>query len=131
MFSLVSNTTVGILLGQGDPSIRRVLRTPALREVAQEPQNGLCCGVPTGRCNGPSFPRSEHTAATNLRRAGVDTMTAMKIVGHKSEPMHRRYNTVAPADLHQAAAKLNTYLTLANSAPTGQNATACNSSVGA
>src|SRR5438128_9932132 len=29
-----------------------------------------------------------HTASTNLRRAGVDTMTAMKIVGHKSEQLH-------------------------------------------
>ena len=80
---------------------------------------------------GLRFHDLRHTAATNLRRAGVDTITAMKIVGHKSEQMHRRYNTVTPADLHQAAAKLNTYLTLANSAPTGQNATTCNSRVGA
>jgi integrase len=45
-----------------------------------------------------------HTATTNLRRAGVDKM-------------HRRYNTIDPADLHQAAAKLhlfkaNTVITL-------------------
>ncbi len=31
-----------------------------------------------------------HMASTNFRRAGVDTATAMKIVGHKSERMHRR-----------------------------------------
>ena len=60
-----------------------------------------------------------HTASTNLRRAGVDTMTAMKIVGHKSEQMHRRYNTIQPEDLHEAAAKLqkytaNTVITLAS-----------------
>jgi len=47
-----------------------------------------------------------HTASTNLRRAGVDTMTAMKIVGHKSEQMHRWYNTIQPEDLHETAAKL-------------------------
>ncbi|MEO5630744.1 MAG: tyrosine-type recombinase/integrase, partial [Nitrospiraceae bacterium] len=35
-----------------------------------------------------------HTASMNLRRAGVDTATAMKIVGHKSDRMHRRYNTI-------------------------------------
>ena len=62
-----------------------------------------------------------HTASTNLRRAGVDTMTAMKIVGHKSEQMHRRYNTIQPEDLHEAAAKLqkytaNTVITLATPA---------------
>ena len=50
-----------------------------------------------------------HTASTNLRRAGVDTATAMKIVGHKSDRMHRRYNTIEPEDLHKAAAKLHVY----------------------
>src|SRR5262249_17718868 len=50
-----------------------------------------------------------HTASTNFRRAGVDTMTAMKIVGHKSEKMHRRYNQIAPEDLHQAASKVDAY----------------------
>ena len=46
-----------------------------------------------------------HTASTNLRRAGVDTATAMKIVGHKSDRMHRRYNTIEPEDLHKAASE--------------------------
>jgi integrase len=55
-----------------------------------------------------------HTASTNLRRAGVDTATPMKIVGHKSERMHRRYNTTEPDDLHQAAAKLHMYRANAN-----------------
>ena len=41
-----------------------------------------------------------HTARTILRRAVVDTMTAMKIVGHTSGQMHRRYNTIQPEDLH-------------------------------
>ncbi len=77
-----------------------------------------------------------HTASTNLRRAGVDTMTAMKIVGHKSEQMHRRYNTIQPEDLHAAAAKLhkyaaNTVITLDDSSSAGQSVSDCNSSVGA
>ena len=77
-----------------------------------------------------------HTASTNLRRAGVDTMTAMKIVGHKSEQMHRRYNTIQPEDLHEAAAKLqkytaNTVITLASSPVSGQCVSDCNSNVGA
>jgi integrase len=77
-----------------------------------------------------------HTASTNLRRAGVDSMTAMKIVGHKSEQMHRRYNTIQPENLHEAAAKLqkytaNTVITLASSPTTGQVVSDCNSNVGA
>lgn len=58
------------------------------------------------------FHDFRHCAATNLRRAGVDTTTAMAIVGHKSEKMWRRYNTIDEGDLKQAAARLNTYLTL-------------------
>jgi integrase len=56
------------------------------------------------------FHDLRHCAATNLRRAGVDTVTAMKIVGHKSEKMHRRYNSVSESDLAAAAGKLNSYL---------------------
>jgi integrase len=59
-----------------------------------------------------------HTASTNLRRAGVDTMTAMKIVGHKSEQMHRRYNRIAPEDLHEAASKLGVYHAKSSAMPT-------------
>ena len=73
-----------------------------------------------------------HCAATNLRRAGVDTMTAMKIIGHKSEQMHRRYNSIKSEDLHEAAAKLqryqaNTVITLASSAGPWQDVSGCNS----
>jgi integrase len=73
-----------------------------------------------------------HCAATNLRRAGVDTTTAMKIIGHKSEQMHRRYNTIQTEDLHEAAAKLqryraNTLITHASDLASGQNVTHCNS----
>ena len=45
------------------------------------------------------FHDLRHCAATSLRRAGVDTVTAMKIVGHKSEKMHKRYNSVSETDL--------------------------------
>ena len=77
-----------------------------------------------------------HTASTNLRRAGVDTMTAMKIVGHKSEQMHRRYNTIQPEDLHEAAQKFerytaNTLITLASKSVAGQAISDSKSNVGA
>ena len=57
------------------------------------------------------FHDLRHWAATNLRRAGVDTVTAMKIIGHKSERMYKRYNNVNDQDLLQASAKLNTLIT--------------------
>ena len=56
------------------------------------------------------FHDLRHCAATNLRRAGVDTATAMKIVGHKSERMWQRYNSIEENDLLSAAAKLDKYM---------------------
>ena len=66
-----------------------------------------------------------HCAATNLRRAGVDTTTAMQIIGHKSPLMWKRYNSVAESDLLAAASKLqayhsNTVITPADSTETAQ-----------
>ena len=56
------------------------------------------------------FHDLRHCASTNLRRAGVDTATAMKIVGHKSEKMWKRYNSIEEKDLTDAAVKVQKYL---------------------
>ena len=45
----------------------------------------------------------------NLRRAGIDSATAMKIVGHKSEEMWKRYNAIEERDLVQAVMKVQKY----------------------
>src|SRR5215208_3967356 len=85
-----------VFLYKGEPlkRISRSFRT-ALREA----------GIKDFR-----FHDLRHCASTNLRRAGVDTATAMKIVGHKSEKMWKRYNSIDESDLLSAASKLNTYL---------------------
>lgn len=76
------------------------------------------------------FHDLRHCAATNLRRAGVDTATAMKIVGHKSEKMWKRYNAIEEKDLVAAASQLNAYLqsntqlTPANFSASGNSASA-------
>ena len=57
------------------------------------------------------FHDLRHCAATNLRRAGIDTTTAMQIIGHKSAHMWKRYNTVRESDLLSAASQLNSFLT--------------------
>ncbi len=73
-------------------------------------KHAFVAAVRRARIEDLHFHDLRHCAATNLRRAGVDTITAMRIVGHKSERIHRRYNSVAERDLTQAASKLHTYI---------------------
>ena len=46
------------------------------------------------------------TAVRNLERAGVARTVAMRLVGHRTEQMYRRYSIVAPQDLTEGVAKL-------------------------
>ncbi len=46
------------------------------------------------------------TAVRNLERAGVSRSTAMKLTGHKTEAVYRRYAIVAKRDLEEGVAKL-------------------------
>ena len=57
------------------------------------------------------------TAVRNLERAGVARSVAMKITGHKTESVYRRYAIVSDSDLREAALKLAS----ANDAVQGHN----------
>jgi integrase len=46
------------------------------------------------------------TAVRNLERAGVPRFVAMKLTGHKTEAVYRRYAIVAKADLTEGVEKL-------------------------
>ncbi len=46
------------------------------------------------------------TAVTNMKRAGVPRSVAMKLTGHKTESVYRRYAIVDKAMLREGAEKL-------------------------
>jgi integrase len=46
------------------------------------------------------------TAVRNLERAGVSRSVAMKLTGHKTEAVYRRYSITSAADLSEGVAKL-------------------------
>ncbi len=110
-----SLTTTQVFLYEGKPlkGIKRAFKT-ALKEASIQDFR---------------FHDLRHCASTNLRRAGVDTATAMRIVGHRSEKMWKRYNAIEEADLLTAANKLhayhsNTVITLADSSEVVKNVSA-------
>lgn len=60
------------------------------------------------------FHDFRHTALTNMRRAGIDHLTIMRISGHKTMEIFKRYNSFQIPDLKEAAHRFNTYITLAH-----------------
>ena len=50
------------------------------------------------------------TAVRNLERAGVSRSVAMKLTGHKTESIYRRYAIVSESDLAEGVKKLDTLL---------------------
>lgn len=52
------------------------------------------------------------SAVRNLERAGVPRSVAMKLVGHKTEEIYRRYAIVAPQDLEDGLKRLAGYRSL-------------------
>jgi integrase len=57
------------------------------------------------------------SAVRNLERAGISRSVAMKLTGHKTEAVYRRYAIVAESDLREAGTKLAA--TLGTSPATG------------
>lgn len=58
------------------------------------------------KVSGRLFHDLRRTAVRNLERAGVPRSHAMKITGHKTEAIYRRYAIVNPADLEAVGEKL-------------------------
>jgi integrase len=56
-------------------------------------------------------------AARNLSRAGVPEVVAMKITGHKTSSMYRRYRIVDERDLREATERLQTHLETQDKTP--------------
>ncbi len=55
-------------------------------------------------------------AVTDMGREGIDHLTIMKMTGHKTLDVFKRYNRCLEGDLREAASQFNTYLTLGHSA---------------
>jgi len=98
----ISNEVDEVLQRRGGDPRRihgRVFSVKSIRNVFERACNKL--GIKDLR-----FHDFRHTAATNLRKAGVDTATVMKICGWKSVAMFLRYNEVDDSDIQKASAAI-------------------------
>ena len=68
------------------------------------------------------FHDLRHTANTNMRKAGVPKSVIMKLMGHKTDSMHRRYDTVDRNDAKEAMARLEEFLNCPYIVPTTSEA---------
>lgn len=72
-------------------------------------------------CPGRIVHDFRRTAVRNLERAGVSRSVAMKVTGHKTENVYRRYAIVSSGDLAEAAQKLQAMATGTISGTIGQS----------
>ena len=54
----------------------------------------------------PTLSVSDRTAVRNLERAGVPRSVAVRLTGHRTESIYRRYAIVAHQDLAEGVEKL-------------------------
>lgn len=63
------------------------------------------------------FHALRHTAVTDMRRAGNDHLTIMKITGHRTLEVFQRYNSFDEDDLKQAALRREQLITSLSQSP--------------
>jgi len=89
-------------------------RQPAKRVIAKEKPlgshlKGWAAACTAAELPGLHFHDLRRSAVRNMERAGIPRSVAMKISGHRTESVYRRYDIVAQADLQAAGKKLADY----------------------
>ena len=99
-----------MLPGYKSVAMRDVIYQPGAKTSSPSMPNDMVCHVPEGelrvkQTDGMEFDL-RRSAVRHMEQAGVPRSVAMKLTGHKTENVYRRYAIVSDADLDSAAQKL-------------------------
>jgi integrase len=114
----ISSTLSAVLKGLPralhDPRVFPYLSQKALEQKLEGDIQRACrlAEIPYGRKvrGGFTFHDLRHTFNTYMRKAGVPQSVIMKITGHNTDQMFRRYNTIDSEDARDALTRYHAYL---------------------
>ena len=89
-----------------DKKERRIRSCRSEWERAREKGGKACGPLAHGDLADRLVPDLRRTAARNIERASVPRSVAMRLMGHKTETVYRRYAIFAKSDLEECVAKL-------------------------
>jgi integrase len=116
VFSRDGRNPMGSLRKAWKPACVRVgLGRFLCRTCGGELDGKLRCATCQTRCRNPRysgliFHDLRRSGVRNLDRAGVPQHVAMKISGHLTDSIYRRYNLTSSRDLREVGRRVNTYV---------------------
>jgi integrase len=85
----------------------KTLKGPHAGERIRDPRKAWASACKAAGRPGTRIHDLRRSAVRTMEQAGVPRSVAMKLTGHRTEAVYRRYAIVSPADLQEASRRLS------------------------